>query len=776
LSLDEDRMPVIVGVGEFTDRPTECAVALEPIELMMRALELAEADAAAGLLRHADTIDLVGLISWRYSDPVTALCERLGVSPARRTNASMGGDTPIRLIHEAAVRIANGEQSIALIVGGEALHSRQRAKKEGVRLGWTSPATAEDAFVFPDSELPVSSLSKALGVAEPSRIYPLFEMAAQAAWGQAPSSGNAESAELWGRYAQVASRNPYAWMKLTPDAQQIRTVSRENRLVNWPYCKLMTANPSVNQAAAVIVTSLGAARAHGVSEDKIIHIWGGAAANESSDYLARSRYDFSAAQAATLARAVEIAGGDARRFTQLELYSCFPIVPKLALRCLGLDAASHVPTVAGGLTFFGGPLNNYMTHAVAAMVRSLRDDQSDGGLGLLYANGGVLTKHHTLVISRNAPPAPIATQYSVQDKADSASERAPALCEEYSGPAGIETYTVVYGRDGEPIQGVVVVKTPEGMRSLARVSREDSESLNLLLSTERNAIGTHGHVRIDAFGKPTWRAGTASRPSQPRFCKVARDGHLTTVTINRPEAFNALDPATNAELADIFDEFASDPEQWVAILTGAGDRAFSAGNDLKYTAKALARGESIEVPLTGFAGLTNRWNLTKPVIAAVNGLALGGGFEVALACDLIIAADTAVFGLPEPKVGLAALAGGLLRLPLHIGMKQAMGLILTGRRISAEDARSLGLVNEIAPHADVLEIARRWAAEIMENSPLSVRASKEIVQRGLDEPSMAVAYEAQSRYPAVRALFRSEDVKEGPAAFAEKRPPVWKGR
>jgi enoyl-CoA hydratase/carnithine racemase len=256
------------------------------------------------------------------------------------------------------------------------------------------------------------------------------------------------------------------------------------------------------------------------------------------------------------------------------------------------------------------------------------------------------------------------------------------------------------------------------------------------------------------------------------FCKVEREGRLTIVTINRPEVMNALHPPANFELAKVFDSFAQDTDQWVAVITGAGDKAFSAGNDLKYQ----AAGNPITVPLTGFAGLTSRFDLTKPVIAAVNGLAMGGGFEIALACDLIVASETAMFALPEPKVGLAALAGGLHRLPREIGLKKALGMILTARRVGAAEGQALGFVNEVAKPGEQLAAAKRLAGQILECSPMSIRASKEAVYRGLMEPSLKDAIENQSKYEAVRAMFRSEDLIEGPMSFAQKRPPQWKGR
>ena len=190
------------------------------------------------------------------------------------------------------------------------------------------------------------------------------------------------------------------------------------------------------------------------------------------------------------------------------------------------------------------------------------------------------------------------------------------------------------------------------------------------------------------------------------FSTTERDGHLFIVTINRPEVMNALHPPANAELSSVFDEFAADPDLWVAIITGAGERAFSAGNDLKYTA---AGGDRSGQPATGFGGITSRFDLNKPLIAAVNGVAMGGGFEIALACDIIVAAENALFALPEVRVGLAALAGGVHRLPRTIGPKRALGMILTGRHVPAQEGYELGFVNEVVPEGQALAGARRWA-------------------------------------------------------------------
>jgi len=256
-----------------------------------------------------------------------------------------------------------------------------------------------------------------------------------------------------------------------------------------------------------------------------------------------------------------------------------------------------------------------------------------------------------------------------------------------------------------------------------------------------------------------------------KFSTVTRKGAITIVTLSRPEVMNALHTDAHFELHEVFDDFAADPEQWVAIVTGAGDKAFCAGNDLKWQAAGGKRGWNS----SGFAGLTARFDCDKPIIAAVNGVAMGGGFEVALACDLIIAAENATFALPEPRVGLAALAGGLQRLPRQIGMKRAMGMILTARHVNAREGLELGFVNEVVPQGGALAAAESWAEQICKNSPMSIRASKQAIQHGM-AVSLEQAITEQREYPAVKAMAASQDYIEGPKAFAEKRPPKWLGR
>ncbi|HLY57514.1 MAG TPA: enoyl-CoA hydratase-related protein [Stellaceae bacterium] len=258
------------------------------------------------------------------------------------------------------------------------------------------------------------------------------------------------------------------------------------------------------------------------------------------------------------------------------------------------------------------------------------------------------------------------------------------------------------------------------------------------------------------------------------FIRVAAQDHVTTITLNRPEVLNAVKPEMHAELQQAFDDFAAAEDQYIAVVTGAGERAFCAGSDLK---AAAARGiPATAYPRNGYAGLIERYDLTKPLIAAVNGVALGGGFEIALACDIIIAAETARFGLPEPLVGAVALGGGLHRLARQIGLKPAMGLILSSEPVSAAEGLRLGFVNEVVPPAELDDAVARWCRNILRGAPLAIRASKEAVMRGLGEPSLEAAMRRQPTYPGFALWRNAEDTLEGPRAFAEKRKPRWQGR
>ncbi len=245
-------------------------------------------------------------------------------------------------------------------------------------------------------------------------------------------------------------------------------------------------------------------------------------------------------------------------------------------------------------------------------------------------------------------------------------------------------------------------------------------------------------------------------------------GPVTWITLNRPDSHNALLPEMHHKLSDAFDAYARDDSQRVCVITGAGDKAFCAGSDLK-------AGIGTQYPDSGYGGLAARFDLDKPVIAAVNGFALGGGFELALACDLIIATRNSRFGLPEPLVGAVALGGGIHRLTRQIPMKQAMGMLLSSRQVSAEEGYRMGFVNAVVPATGLITEVEDWCEDIIKGEPLSIRATKAVAQSGLAAADLQSAVSEQGAHPAFQRWLASEDASEGVAAFKEKRKPKWKG-
>jgi acetyl-CoA C-acetyltransferase len=499
--LPDDRIPVIVGIGEIVDRPKEVTDGLEPLGLLVEALRRAEADSGGRLLGEIESLDIVNFLSWRYRDPERLLSERLGITPKHAYYGPVGGESPVRYLHEAAQRIARGECSVAAVCGAEAQSTATKAERAGLTLPWTP--FAHDVPEPKRSAAFQKPIAVKLGVFRPVTVYPFYEAATSAHWGQSPREAMAESGALWSTYSLAAAENPNAWLKRRFTPEEITTPTPDNRLIAWPYTKLMVANPTVNMGGAVLMTSLAKARAAGIGEDRLVHIRGGASAEEPRDYLERDQFVESHAQNAVLEAVMEFAGGDGSAFDAIELYSCFPCVPKMARRTLRLGPDMQ-PTVTGGLTFFGAPLNTYMTHAACAMVRKLR-----GGarLGLLYGQGGFVTKHHALVLSRQAPRRPLAQEASVQSEADRHRGAVPDFVTEASGQGRVESFTVIYGRNNEIDHGVVMLRTSANARALARVPANDRQTLAHLLNMDRTPVGSSGDIVTADDGVLEWRVG-----------------------------------------------------------------------------------------------------------------------------------------------------------------------------------------------------------------------------------------------------------------------------
>jgi acetyl-CoA C-acetyltransferase len=257
----------------------------------------------------------------------------------------------------------------------------------------------------------------------------------------------------------------------------------------------------VNMGGALILTSLAKARSAGVPEDRIVYAWGGASAEEPRDYLVRDQFFESHPQNAVLKTVMDLVEGDGKKFDAIELYSCFPVVPKMARRTLGLGPDVQ-PTVAGGLTFFGAPLNTYMTHAACAMVRKLR---GGGKLGLLYGQGGFVTKHHGLVLSREAPKAAMAQDTSVQAEADRNRGAVPDFVTDAGGKGKVEAFTVIYRGNGEVEHGVAMLRTEDDRRTLGRIPASDVKTLAHLQSMDRTPVGSLGDIVTAADGMLEWR-------------------------------------------------------------------------------------------------------------------------------------------------------------------------------------------------------------------------------------------------------------------------------
>jgi acetyl-CoA C-acetyltransferase len=454
-----------------------------------------------------------------------------------------------------------------------------------------------------------------------------------------------------------------------------------------------------------------------------------------------------------------------------DFYSCFPIAV-FAAAIDGLGLSPDDPrrlTVTGGLPYFGGPGNNYSMHAIAEMSQQLR--ARPGAFGLIGVNGGAMSKYGALVISTTAAPWKPCRHDEIQVEVNA--QPLPVVAYTPEGCGTILTYTVNY-KSGAPVQAIVFGALDNGERFIA--NNADADTLANMVAED--PLGRTLYVAStpegNRFAFTRAALSAAFPPVKPGFRDIyehvllKRDGHVLEVTINQAEQRNSLGLDGHQELTDIFDAFEADQDLWVAIITGAGDKAFCAGMDLKNASSGT-------MPTGGFAGLTSR-RTKKPVIAAVNGIAYGGGLETVMACDLAVADPSAKFGLTEVRVGVIAAASGAVRLPRQIPRKIAVELLLTGRHMNAVEAREWGLINRISEPGKALEEARKLAQDIIAASPTSVRLTMQLIHEGEDIASPVVAARRTLHSTALDSLMISDDMIEGMTAFFEKRPPQWKNR
>lgn len=480
----DPRTPVIVGVGQLNVAGSD---APEPVELLAEAARRAAIDSEGHrLLDRVTSVRVVNIFSRGYPDPGALVAERVVPHATQTVLTTVGGNMPQVLVDRTATDIAAGRLDAALIGGAESWKTRSGHKKRGTKAGWTDqdPEVKPSETVGGEMEIGDGEELRH-GLLLPVQYYPLFENALRIKKGVNPHDHIQTIAELWARFSQVAAHNPHAAIPRAHTPEEISTPTESNRVICWPYTKLLNSNNSVDQAAALIMTSAATAEAAEVPRDRWIFLHGAA---EAADAGVSYREDLSSSPAIRTAgtAALKAAGKNVDDLSFVDLYSCFPSAVEVAAEELGLPAR-RLPTVTGGLTFAGGPWNNYVTHSIAAMVELLRE--APGTFGLCSANGGMLSKHAFGIYS-TAPTAAatnpgrgeLAPVRNVQAEVDRFPLR--QVAKDHHGTATIETYTVAHDRAGEPEKAFLVGLTPDGKRAWAT-----STDPHLLAALETDEFG-----------------------------------------------------------------------------------------------------------------------------------------------------------------------------------------------------------------------------------------------------------------------------------------------
>jgi acetyl-CoA C-acetyltransferase len=460
---------------------------------MVEALELAATDCGAGrrALETIDEIVAVSSFTWHTPDPALLVAQHLGLRGVTTRLTSVGGNTPQKLIHESALRMLAGELTCVAVVGSEAMYSRLLARREGLDVDWLVQDDRVFSPVLASTDAaPLTAAEYEQGLNLPTNIYPLFENARRARLGWSLPEHRERLGQLWSNFAKVATTNPYAWITDAPSAEVIAQTSERNRMVSFPYTKMLMANVPVDMGAAYILTTFEHATSLGVARDAMVFPTCGADANDHWLISDRPVLDASPAMSViwNTLQQLDVRLDDLRF---VDLYSCFPTVVQTACDVLGVDAfdSSFIPSLTGGLTFGGGPGNNYVTHSICSMVDTLRANPD--GQGLVTALGWFCTKHSWGTYS-TSPPA----QGFRHDGPQEAVDRLPrCVSEQRDGAVTVESYTVTHARDGVPERLIVAARTNDGVRTWCHSTDEptmvDAESNDL--------IGRIGSVASDVI-------------------------------------------------------------------------------------------------------------------------------------------------------------------------------------------------------------------------------------------------------------------------------------
>jgi acetyl-CoA C-acetyltransferase len=462
MSLDP-RTPVLVGYGQINQR--EESATTEPVDLIERA---ARAAADARVLEAVDAVRIVNLLSWRYRDPGRLVAQRIGAPDAATRYTGIGGNVPQSLVNRACLDIQRGHNDVVLIAGGETWRSRTRLRARGEKLVGTVqdesvplPPGADDEFLM------AGPAEIRIKLDRPAYVYPMFEQALRIASGEPAEEHRRRIGRLWAGFSRVAQDNPHAWNRTPCTAEEIWQPGPDNRMISWPYTKLMNSNNMVDQAAALILTSVETADALGIPRDRWVFPYAGTDAHDTYLIAERARFDGSPAIRLAGRRVLELAGRGIDDIDLVDLYSCFPCAVQVAAAELGLpiEDPQRALTVTGGLTFAGGPWNNYVSHSIATMAERLT--ARPGAVGLVSANGGYLTKHSFGVYGTEPP----ATGFRWED-VQSAVDAEPTVVAEdgWAGTGTVETWTTPFTREGSPEKAFVAVRTPTGSRALAVIT------------------------------------------------------------------------------------------------------------------------------------------------------------------------------------------------------------------------------------------------------------------------------------------------------------------
>ncbi|MET0727474.1 MAG: acetyl-CoA acetyltransferase [Acidimicrobiales bacterium] len=458
----DPRTPVLVGGGQLNQRVDQGEEPIEPVDLMAEALRRAAEASGAGdaALTGADSVYVVRLLSWRYRDPGLLVAQRLGATPRDTGMSGMGGNSPQSLVNQACLAIQAGEADLVLLAGAEAWRSRTAARTAGTPLPWTAQGDDVPTARALTADVAMSApAEQARGVVAPVQVYPMFEQAHRIALGRGLDEHLVLASELWAGFSEVAATNPHAWIRQSFTAEEIRTPTPDNRMIGSPYTKLMNSNNAVEQGAGVILCSVERASALGVPRERWVFPHSGSDAHD--HYVVSERDQLGASPAIRLAgrAALDLAGIGVDDLAHVDLYSCFPSAVQIAAGELGLGTDRPL-TVTGGLSFAGGPWNNYVMHAIVTMAEVLLGDP--GSLGLVTANGGFITKHAFGVYGTEPAARPF-RHAEPQAEVDALPRR--EICEEPGGSVAIEAWTVMHDRDGNPERGILAGLVDDGRRA-----------------------------------------------------------------------------------------------------------------------------------------------------------------------------------------------------------------------------------------------------------------------------------------------------------------------